>query len=315
LSAYPRGDDAFSPRAASDSELLAWSEAVEVRGEKREQASSVFLWDNDQAILAKPSLEVADKGKFARVMAEGASFVPCSRGFFLPVRVLSRLFRRLFLEKLTAAQGQGRLILEGSLAKLATGNAFAALLQPLRRRNWFVYAKRPCRATRTAWRSRTQGSAPMTGARRHLPLQGLPGRWLGAAQGHDAGYARVHPRAINSWMQNPIWSALIMMGIFLLAGFLIALTAYGITREKPQSASLALRDPVQAVQSHIPTVEDVGREIETAVRRYGPARVTAAAVAGGLVAGLLAKRFAQPPVIYRTVPPPNGRRYACGRYA
>jgi Putative transposase/Transposase zinc-binding domain len=74
---------------------------------------------------------------------DGERFVPCRRGFFLPVRVLSRLFRRLFLEKLTAAQGQGRLILEGSLAKLAIGNAFAALLQPLRRKNWFVYAKRP----------------------------------------------------------------------------------------------------------------------------------------------------------------------------
>jgi hypothetical protein len=125
--------------------------------------------------------------------------------------------------------------------------------------------------------------------------------------------------AINSWMQNPIWSALIMMGIFLLAGFLIALTAYGITREKPQSASLALRDPVQAVQSHIPTVEDVGREIETAVRRYGPARVAAAAAAGGLVAGLLAKRFTQPRVVYEPAyepppPPRNGRRYANGRY-
>jgi hypothetical protein len=59
------------------------------------------------------------------------------------VRVLSRLFRRLMLEKLSAAYDEGRLILEGSLAKLAIGNAFAALLKPLRRMNWFVYAKRP----------------------------------------------------------------------------------------------------------------------------------------------------------------------------
>jgi hypothetical protein len=74
---------------------------------------------------------------------DGERFVACRRGFFLPVRVLSRLFRRLFLEKLGAAYDQGRLILKGSLAKLAIGNAFAALLKPLRRRNWFVYAKRP----------------------------------------------------------------------------------------------------------------------------------------------------------------------------
>jgi Putative transposase/Transposase zinc-binding domain len=73
----------------------------------------------------------------------GERFVPCRRRFFLPVRVLSRLFRRLMLEKLSAAYGQGRLTLQGSLAKLATGNAFAAVLKPLRRKSWFVYAKRP----------------------------------------------------------------------------------------------------------------------------------------------------------------------------
>jgi hypothetical protein len=73
----------------------------------------------------------------------GKRFIPCRRSFFLPVRVLSRLFRRLMLERLAAAHDQGRLILEGSLARLATGKAFAALLKPLRRKNWFVYAKRP----------------------------------------------------------------------------------------------------------------------------------------------------------------------------
>jgi len=121
--------------------------------------------------------------------------------------------------------------------------------------------------------------------------------------------------ALNLWTQNPIWSALIMMGILVLAGLLIALTAYGITKEKPQSASTALSDPIQAVQSHVPTVEDVGREIETAVLRYGPFRVAAAAAAGGLVAGLLAKRFSQPRIVYEPAPPRgNGRRYANGRY-
>ena len=74
---------------------------------------------------------------------DGERFIPCRRGFFLPVRVLSRLFRRLMLEKLGAAHGKGLLTLQGSLAKLAVGNVFAALLKPLRRKNWFVYAKRP----------------------------------------------------------------------------------------------------------------------------------------------------------------------------
>jgi membrane associated rhomboid family serine protease len=99
--------------------------------------------------------------------------------------------------------------------------------------------------------------------------------------------------ALNTWTQNPVWSALIMLGILALAGFLIVLIAYGITREKPQSARQALQNPMQAMQSQIPSIEDVGHQIEQAVRLYGPFRVAAAAAAGGLVAGLLAKRFGQ----------------------
>ena len=74
---------------------------------------------------------------------DGERFIPCRRRFFLPVRVLSRLFRRLMLERLAAAYEQGRLILEGSLARLISPAAFSTTLKPLRRMNWFVYAKRP----------------------------------------------------------------------------------------------------------------------------------------------------------------------------
>src|SRR5262249_2479631 len=62
-------------------------------------------------------------------------------GFFLPVRVLSRLFRRLFLERLTAAHQQ--LAFFGNHAPLANGQAFAAYLAPLRKTEWVVYSKRP----------------------------------------------------------------------------------------------------------------------------------------------------------------------------
>src|SRR5206468_579771 len=64
-------------------------------------------------------------------------------GFFLPVRVLSRLFRRLFLEKLLAAQKAGRLKFFGNHAVLADPQAFTTHLAPLRRTEWVVYAKRP----------------------------------------------------------------------------------------------------------------------------------------------------------------------------
>jgi hypothetical protein len=59
------------------------------------------------------------------------------------VRVLSRLFRRLFLEKLAAAHSVGRLRFFGNHARLSEPRAFAAYLAPLRKVEWVVYAKRP----------------------------------------------------------------------------------------------------------------------------------------------------------------------------
>jgi len=70
-------------------------------------------------------------------------WVPCRRGFFLPVRVLSKLFRRLFLTQLDAAYRDGQLAFHGRLKALADGQAFADVIAPLRQRDWFVYAKRP----------------------------------------------------------------------------------------------------------------------------------------------------------------------------
>lgn len=77
------------------------------------------------------------------ISLDGSKWVSCRPGFFLPVRVLSRLFRRLFLEKLMAAYGAGRLKFFGDHAPLADTQAFAAHLAPLRRSEWVVYAKRP----------------------------------------------------------------------------------------------------------------------------------------------------------------------------
>ena len=74
---------------------------------------------------------------------DGKSWVSCRPGFFLPVRVLSRLFRRLFLQKLMAAHAAGRLSFFGDHAHLDHPQAFAAYLAPLRKIEWVVYAKRP----------------------------------------------------------------------------------------------------------------------------------------------------------------------------
>ena len=70
-------------------------------------------------------------------------WVACRPGFFLPVRVLSRLFRRLFLEALASAFDAGQLQFFGELIALKERGAFLAYLAPCRRQEWVVYAKQP----------------------------------------------------------------------------------------------------------------------------------------------------------------------------
>jgi Putative transposase/Transposase zinc-binding domain len=77
------------------------------------------------------------------IALDGSRWVSCRPGFFLPVRVLSRLFRRLFLEKLIVAHKTGRLTFFGNHAPLADAPALAAYLAPLRNAEWVVYSKRP----------------------------------------------------------------------------------------------------------------------------------------------------------------------------
>jgi hypothetical protein len=77
------------------------------------------------------------------ISPDGLRWIACRPGFFLPVRVLSRLFRRLMLEKLTQAHVDGRLAFFGAQALLTDAGAFAAFLAPLKKTKWFVYAKRP----------------------------------------------------------------------------------------------------------------------------------------------------------------------------
>jgi Putative transposase/Transposase zinc-binding domain len=74
---------------------------------------------------------------------DGTRWIACRPGFFLPVRVLSRLFRRLFLQNLQDAFEAGKLRFFGNLAGLAEPTAFAAGLDRLRRIEWVVYAKPP----------------------------------------------------------------------------------------------------------------------------------------------------------------------------
>ena len=94
-----------------------------------------------QALQLHPHLHCVVPG--GGIAPQGDRWISCRPGFFLPVRVLSRLFRRLFLERLQQAFRSGRLQFRHTLAPLNDPDAFARYLQPLRQAEWVVYAKRP----------------------------------------------------------------------------------------------------------------------------------------------------------------------------
>src|SRR5512142_2155118 len=81
--------------------------------------------------------------KPAPAEAGGSRWIIKRPDFLLPVRVLSKLFRRLMIDKLMAAHAAGRLTFHGAHAALVNTKAFTAYLAPLKRTRWYVYAKRP----------------------------------------------------------------------------------------------------------------------------------------------------------------------------
>lgn len=94
-----------------------------------------------QALLHHPHLHCVVPG--GGLAPDGERWIACKRGFFLPVRVLSRLFRRLFLEHLEHAFAAGQLQFFGGLEALHERRAFLRYLAPLRKVEWVVYAKPP----------------------------------------------------------------------------------------------------------------------------------------------------------------------------
>jgi hypothetical protein len=74
---------------------------------------------------------------------DGTRWTSCPKGLFLPVRVLSKVFRGKFLEMVRRAHAEGELLFGGSLARLADPDAFEAHLRSALANDWIVYAKRP----------------------------------------------------------------------------------------------------------------------------------------------------------------------------
>jgi hypothetical protein len=77
------------------------------------------------------------------IALDGSRWVSCRSRFFLPWRVLAKLFRRLMLEKLVAAHAAGQLQFFGQHSHLAERAAFTVFMAPLRKIRWYVYGKRP----------------------------------------------------------------------------------------------------------------------------------------------------------------------------
>jgi hypothetical protein len=136
------------------------------------------------------------------ISADGSRWVSCRPSFFLPVQVLSRLFRGLFLAKLRAAHRAGRLNFFGNHAHLDDARAFKAYLAPLHKAEWVVYAKRPFGGPQAvlAYLSRYTHRVAISNRRLiSADETGITFRWKEPDRGawpvsdYDAIHPRVHP--------------------------------------------------------------------------------------------------------------------------
>ncbi len=108
-------------------------------GARLGMTSVLHTWGS--ALMHHPHIHMIVPG--GGLSPDGTRWVGSKPGFFLHVRVLSRLFRRLFLEGLLDLHQSDKLAFFGDLAGLSEPKAFAAWLQPFRRTEWVVYAKPP----------------------------------------------------------------------------------------------------------------------------------------------------------------------------
>jgi len=108
-------------------------------GAKVGMTSVLHTWGS--ALTHHPHIHMIVPG--GGLSKDGNRWISCKPGFFLHVRVLSRLFRRLFLEGLLALHRAEELAFFGDQIGLSQPQAFAAYLVPLRKKEWVVYAKPP----------------------------------------------------------------------------------------------------------------------------------------------------------------------------
>jgi len=141
------GDIAYTNKAviydllfkASAETMLTIAADPKHLGAKIGVTSVLHTWGS--AMIHHPHVHMIVPG--GGLSEDGKRWIAAKPHFFLPVLVLSKLFRRLMLEKLAAAHAAGKLQFFGEHAHLADAKAFAAFLAPPKKTRWFVYSKRP----------------------------------------------------------------------------------------------------------------------------------------------------------------------------
>jgi Putative transposase/Transposase zinc-binding domain len=187
---------------------------------------------------------------------DGRTWIACRPGFFLSVRVLSRLFRRRFLEELQRVHRAGELRLYGEHAALADAQAFAAWLAPLRQCEWVVYAKRPFAGPQAvlAYLSRYTHRVAISNSRLiALDERGVTFRWKDY---------RVKGRSRYKAMTLDAAEFMRRFLLHVLPGGFHRIRHYGLLANCSRSASLPLARQLLQVPS--PAVQPCASELDAA---------------------------------------------------
>ncbi len=201
------------------------------------------------------------------ISLDGQSWVLCRPGFFLPVRVLSRLFRRLFLGRLAALHQAGRLSFFGNDAHLAGAQSFAALLAASRKTEWVVYAKRPFGGPQAvlAYLSRYTHRVAIANSRLiALDQQGVTFRWKDY---------RVDGRNRHKRMTLATFEFIRRFLIHVLPKGLHRIRHYGLLARGPCADNIARARDVLALHEHPDQFRKLKENPALMLRRDWPAAV------------------------------------------
>jgi len=183
---------------------------------------------------------------------DGKTWIACRPGFFLPVRVLSRLFRRRFLDELQRLHDGGKLKFFSEHAGLADAHAFKVWLAPLRRCEWVVYAKRPFAGPQAvlAYLSRYTHRVAISNSRLlALDERGVTFRWKDY---RAKGQTRYKPMTLapEEFMRRFL--------LHVLPGGFHRIRHYGLLANGGRKANLALaRESLQVVPVQAATTSNV----------------------------------------------------------